>query len=65
MDTGQPRFEADRREHEEPHAAALPRLRKGDLGGLAALLAADVRLVADSGGDGALWARAASWEPKR
>ena len=50
MDTGRPRFEADRREREELAARFFDALREGDLDGLRELLAADVQLVGDSGG---------------
>ena len=50
MDTGRPRFEADRREREELAARFFDALRDGDLDGLRELLAADVQLVGDGGG---------------
>jgi len=50
MDTGRPRFEADRREREELAARFFGALREGDVDGLRELLAADVQLVGDGGG---------------
>jgi RNA polymerase sigma-70 factor, ECF subfamily len=50
MDTGRPRFEADRREREELAGRFFGALREGDVDGLRELLAADVQLVGDSGG---------------
>jgi len=50
MDTGRTRFDADRRAHERLAARFFAALKEGDLDGLRELLAADVRVVADSGG---------------
>jgi RNA polymerase sigma-70 factor (ECF subfamily) len=50
MDAGRPRFEADRREREELATRFFDALRDGDIDGLRELLAADVEMVADSGG---------------
>jgi RNA polymerase sigma-70 factor (ECF subfamily) len=50
MDTGRPRFEADRREREQLAARFFGALREGDVDGLRELLAADVQLVGDGGG---------------
>jgi RNA polymerase sigma-70 factor (ECF subfamily) len=50
MDTGRPRFEADRREREELAARFFGALADGDVEGLQELLAADVQLAGDSGG---------------
>ena len=50
MDTGRPRFEADRREREELAARFFGALAEGDVEGLRELLAADVQLAGDSGG---------------
>ena len=50
VDAGRPRFEADRREREKLAARFFGALRDGDVDGLQELLAADVQLVADSGG---------------
>jgi RNA polymerase sigma-70 factor, ECF subfamily len=50
MDTGRPRFEADRREREELAGRFFGALREGNVDGLRELLAADVQLVGDSGG---------------
>ena len=58
MDTGRPRFEADRRERDELSARFFDALRDGDVDGLRELLAADVQLVGDGGGKAPQWARA-------
>jgi RNA polymerase sigma-70 factor, ECF subfamily len=50
MDDGRPRFEADRREHEELAARFFDALRDGDVDGLRELLAEDVQMVGDGGG---------------
>jgi RNA polymerase sigma-70 factor, ECF subfamily len=50
MDTGHPRFEADRREREELAARFFGALREGDVDGLRDLLAAEVSMVGDGGG---------------
>jgi RNA polymerase sigma-70 factor (ECF subfamily) len=50
MDTGRPRFEADRREREALAARFFDALKDGDVEGLQLLLAADVQMVADGGG---------------
>jgi RNA polymerase sigma-70 factor (ECF subfamily) len=50
MDTGRPRFEADRREREELAARFFGALADGDVEGLRELLAADVQLAGDGGG---------------
>ena len=50
MDTGRPRFDADRREREKLAARFFDALREGDVEGLRELLAADVQIVADAGG---------------
>ncbi|NUT52467.1 MAG: RNA polymerase subunit sigma-24, partial [Saccharothrix sp.] len=57
MDAGRPRFEADRREREELAGRFFDAFREGDVDGLRELLAADVRLVGDSGG------KAPQWQP--
>ncbi|MFG2867817.1 RNA polymerase sigma-70 factor [Streptomyces sp. NPDC048338] len=56
MHEGRPRFEADRREREELAARFFDAVREGEVEGLRELLAADVRLVADSGGKAPQWA---------
>jgi RNA polymerase sigma-70 factor, ECF subfamily len=58
MDAGRPRFEADRREREKLAARFFGALRQGDVDGLRELLAADVQIVADSGGKAPRLARA-------
>jgi RNA polymerase sigma-70 factor, ECF subfamily len=58
MDTGRPRFEADRREREKLTARFFDALREGNVDGLRELLAADVQLVGDGGGKAPQWARA-------
>ncbi|MEV4575470.1 sigma factor-like helix-turn-helix DNA-binding protein [Nonomuraea jabiensis] len=55
MDAGRPRFEADRKEREELAERFFGAFREGDVDGLRALLAADVRMVADSGGKAPQW----------
>jgi RNA polymerase sigma-70 factor (ECF subfamily) len=50
MDSGRPRFEADRKEREELAARFFDAFREGDVDGLRELLAADVVLVGDAGG---------------
>ncbi|MEU3274329.1 RNA polymerase sigma-70 factor [Saccharomonospora sp. NPDC006951] len=50
MEEGRPRFEADRAERQELATRFFEAMKDGDVGGLRNLLAADVRLVADSGG---------------
>jgi RNA polymerase sigma-70 factor, ECF subfamily len=60
MDAGRPRFEADRRERDELAARFFDALREGDVEGLRELLAADVSLVADSGGKAPQLARSIS-----
>ncbi|KUJ69237.1 RNA polymerase subunit sigma-24 [Streptomyces albus subsp. albus] len=55
MDEGRPRFEADRREREELAERFFEAFREGDLDALRELLAADVRMVGDSGGKAPQW----------
>ena len=55
MDAGRPRFEADRREREELAKRFFDAFKEGDVDGLRELLAADVKLVGDSGGKGPQW----------
>ncbi|MGV9384097.1 RNA polymerase sigma-70 factor [Nonomuraea sp. NPDC003707] len=55
MDAGRPRFEADRKEREELAERFFDAFREGDVEGLRALLAADVHMVADSGGKAPQW----------
>ncbi|NYV77360.1 RNA polymerase sigma-70 factor [Streptomyces sp. UH6] len=50
MEEGRPRFEADRRERQELAERFFGALSRGDVAGLRQLLAADVRMVGDSGG---------------
>ncbi|KUN09592.1 RNA polymerase subunit sigma-24 [Streptomyces yokosukanensis] len=50
MDAGRPRFEADREEREELAGRFFDALKEGRLDALRELLAADVQMVADSGG---------------
>ncbi len=58
MDTGRPRFEADRRQREELAARFFDALREGDVEGLRELLAADVQMVGDGGGKAPQFAKA-------
>ncbi len=57
VDAGRPRFEADRREREKLAARFFGALREGDVDGLQELLAADVQIIADSGGKAPALAR--------
>ncbi|SDM76945.1 RNA polymerase sigma-70 factor [Nonomuraea jiangxiensis] len=57
MDAGSARFEADRREREELAGRFFGAFRDGDVDGLRDLLAADVRMVGDSGGKAPLWGK--------
>ncbi|GHI02109.1 RNA polymerase subunit sigma-24 [Streptomyces cellostaticus] len=57
MNAGRPRFEADRKEREELAERFFDAFREGNVDGLRELLAADVSLVADSGGKAPQWAR--------
>ncbi|MEQ7125755.1 RNA polymerase sigma-70 factor [Actinopolymorpha sp. B11F2] len=50
MESGRPRFEADRRAREELAARFFGAFRNGDVDGLREVLAADVQLVGDAGG---------------
>ncbi|MEV6835345.1 RNA polymerase sigma-70 factor [Streptomyces sp. NPDC051133] len=57
MHEGRPRFEAGRREREELATRFFEAFAEGDVDGLRTLLAADVQLVADSGGKAPQWAK--------
>jgi RNA polymerase sigma-70 factor, ECF subfamily len=57
MDAGRPRFEADRRERDKLAARFFEALTEGDVDALRELLAADVQIVADSGGKAPALAR--------
>jgi RNA polymerase sigma-70 factor, ECF subfamily len=57
MESGRPRFEADRREREEIAKRFFAAIREGDVDGLVELLAADVQIVGDSGGKAPQWGR--------
>ncbi|GAA2311281.1 RNA polymerase sigma-70 factor [Nonomuraea roseoviolacea subsp. roseoviolacea] len=57
MDAGRARFAADRREREELAGRFFDAFREGDVEGLRELLAADVRMVGDSGGKAPLWGK--------
>ncbi|MCP2340705.1 RNA polymerase sigma-70 factor [Actinomadura rupiterrae] len=57
MDEGRPRFEADRRERRELAERFLDAFRQGDVDALAGMLAADVHMVADSGGKAPQWGK--------
>jgi RNA polymerase sigma-70 factor (ECF subfamily) len=59
MEAGRPRFEADRREREELAGRFFEAIREGDVESLRELLAADVQLVADSGGRAPQWGKGA------
>ncbi|WP_431946461.1 RNA polymerase sigma-70 factor [Actinacidiphila sp. bgisy167] len=51
MQAGRPRFAADRQERQEMATRFFDALKDGDMGGLRDLLAADVQLVGDGGGN--------------
>lgn len=51
MQAGRPRFAADRQERQELATRFFDALKDGDMGGLRDLLAADVQLVGDGGGN--------------
>ncbi|MFI7452707.1 RNA polymerase sigma-70 factor [Nonomuraea sp. NPDC049714] len=55
MDAGRPRFEADREERQQLAERFFDAFREGEVDGLRKLLAADVRLIGDSGGKAPLW----------
>ena len=57
MEAGRPRFDADRQERQGLAARFFDALTDGDVGGLQALLAADVALVGDGGGKAPQWTR--------
>jgi RNA polymerase sigma-70 factor, ECF subfamily len=57
MDAGRPRFEADRRGREKLAAQFFDALREGNVSGLRELLAADVQLAGDGGGEAPALAR--------
>jgi RNA polymerase sigma-70 factor, ECF subfamily len=57
MDAGRARFEADRRQREEIAKRFFDAVREGDVDGLVELLAADVKIVGDSGGKAPQWGR--------
>jgi RNA polymerase sigma-70 factor (ECF subfamily) len=57
MDAGRARFDADRRAREELAERFFDAFRDGDVDGLRRMLAADVQMVADSGGKAPLWGR--------
>ncbi|MEU3460447.1 RNA polymerase sigma-70 factor [Streptomyces sp. NPDC006733] len=56
MDAGRPRFAADRHARDALAERFFDALREGDIASLQDLLAADVSLVADSGGKAPRWA---------
>jgi RNA polymerase sigma-70 factor (ECF subfamily) len=55
MDTGRPRFEANRKDADELAARFFHALRDGDVEGLWDLLAADVQMIGDGGGKAPQW----------
>jgi RNA polymerase sigma-70 factor, ECF subfamily len=55
MHAGRPRFEADRAKREELASRFFDALGEGDMDGLRELLAADARMVSDSGGKAPRW----------
>ncbi|MFF2850995.1 RNA polymerase sigma-70 factor [Streptomyces sp. NPDC058001] len=58
MEAGRPRFAADRQERQELATRFFDALKNGDVGGLRNLLAADVQMVGDGGGNAPQLARA-------
>jgi RNA polymerase sigma-70 factor (TIGR02957 family) len=58
MDAGRPRFAADRRERDVLASRFFGALREGDVAGLQELLAADVQMAGDGGGNAPQIARA-------
>jgi RNA polymerase sigma-70 factor (ECF subfamily) len=64
MDAGRPRFAAGRRESEELAARFFGALRDGDVEGVRQLLAADVQLTGDSGGNAPALARSVTGAEK-
>jgi RNA polymerase sigma-70 factor, ECF subfamily len=57
MDTGRPRFEADRTERDELAARFFGALQEGNVEGLQELLAADIQMIGDGGGKAPAFAR--------
>lgn len=57
MEQGRPRFEVDRREREELAGRFFDALTAGDVEALRELLAADVHVVGDGGGNAPQWMR--------
>lgn len=55
MDTGRPRFEADRAERARLSERFFEAFRRGDVDGLREFLAADVQMIGDSGGKAPQW----------
>jgi RNA polymerase sigma-70 factor, ECF subfamily len=55
MEAGRPRFEVDRRERDELATRFFDAFTEGDIDGLRAVLAADVRMAGDSGGKAPQW----------
>lgn len=55
MDAGRPRFEADREERQELAERFFDAFRDGDIDALRGLLATDVSLMADAGGQAPQW----------
>src|SRR5687767_5147901 len=64
MDTGRPRFEADRRERAELAERFFNAFKEGDVDGLRELLAAVVQMSGDGGGKAPEFARAGSGDDK-
>jgi RNA polymerase sigma-70 factor, ECF subfamily len=58
MEAGRPRFDADRQARDELAGRFFEALRAGDVAGLTDLLAADVQLVGDGGGNAPQWGTA-------
>ncbi|HUY55512.1 MAG TPA: RNA polymerase sigma-70 factor [Candidatus Nanopelagicaceae bacterium] len=58
MDAGRPRFEADGRAREKLASRFFEALREGEVDSLRELLAANVQVIWDSGGNAPQWARA-------
>ena len=64
MEAGRPRFEADRAAREELAARFFEAFRDGEVDGLRELLAADVEMVGDGGGNAPQWANAVTGDAK-
>jgi len=55
MDTGRPRFDADRSKRQQLASRLFDAITRGDVDSVQELLAADVQMVGDAGGKGPQW----------